>query len=26
LLDVIDGLAPRDSGRFLGWDGEEIPW
>ncbi len=26
LLDVIDGLEPRDSGRFLGWDGEEISW
>jgi NAD(P)-dependent dehydrogenase (short-subunit alcohol dehydrogenase family) len=26
LLDVIDGLAPGDSGRFIGWDGKEIPW
>jgi NAD(P)-dependent dehydrogenase (short-subunit alcohol dehydrogenase family) len=23
---VIDGLAPTDSGRFLAWDGTEIPW
>ncbi len=24
LLDVIDGLKPRDSGRFFSWDGSEI--
>lgn len=23
---VIDGLQPRHSGRFLGWDGSELPW
>ena len=23
---VIDGLGPEDSGRFLGWDGAELPW
>ncbi|HSG91570.1 MAG TPA: SDR family NAD(P)-dependent oxidoreductase [Pseudomonadales bacterium] len=26
LLDVIDGLDARASGRFLAWDGSEIPW
>ncbi len=26
LLSVVDGLTPDDSGRFLAWDGEEIPW
>jgi NAD(P)-dependent dehydrogenase (short-subunit alcohol dehydrogenase family) len=26
LLGVIDGLAPGDTGRFLAWDGSEIPW
>jgi NAD(P)-dependent dehydrogenase (short-subunit alcohol dehydrogenase family) len=26
LLAVIDGLQPEDTGRFLGWDGAEIPW
>jgi NAD(P)-dependent dehydrogenase (short-subunit alcohol dehydrogenase family) len=26
LLAVIDRLTPADSGRFLGWDGAEIPW
>lgn len=26
LLAVIDGLRPQDSGRFLAWDGREIPW
>ena len=26
LLAVIDGLEARDSGRFLAWDGSEIPW
>jgi len=23
---VIDGLRPADSGRFLSWDGSELPW
>lgn len=23
---VLDGLAPRDSGRFLHYDGSEVPW
>jgi NAD(P)-dependent dehydrogenase (short-subunit alcohol dehydrogenase family) len=26
LLVVVDGLGPEDSGRFLSWEGEEIPW
>jgi NAD(P)-dependent dehydrogenase (short-subunit alcohol dehydrogenase family) len=26
LLGVIDGLSTADSGRFLAWDGSEIPW
>jgi hypothetical protein len=26
LLGVIDGLATADSGRFLAWDGSEVPW
>jgi NAD(P)-dependent dehydrogenase (short-subunit alcohol dehydrogenase family) len=26
LLGIVDGLAPGDSGRFLAWDGSEIPW
>lgn len=26
LLAVVDGLSPEDSGRFLSWDGEEVPW
>ena len=26
LLGVIDGLGPGDSGRFIGWDGKDIPW
>jgi NAD(P)-dependent dehydrogenase (short-subunit alcohol dehydrogenase family) len=26
LLAVIDGLRPTDSGRFLAWDGSDIPW
>ncbi|SFI25446.1 SDR family NAD(P)-dependent oxidoreductase [Albimonas pacifica] len=26
LLRVIDGLTPADTGRFLDWAGEEIPW
>jgi NAD(P)-dependent dehydrogenase (short-subunit alcohol dehydrogenase family) len=26
LLDVIAGLGPEDSGRFIGWDGRDIPW
>jgi NAD(P)-dependent dehydrogenase (short-subunit alcohol dehydrogenase family) len=23
---VIDGLRPEDSGKFLSWDGRELPW
>jgi NAD(P)-dependent dehydrogenase (short-subunit alcohol dehydrogenase family) len=23
---VIDGLGPEDTGKFLGWDGSELPW
>jgi len=26
LLDVLDGLTQGDTGRFLAWDGREIPW
>jgi NAD(P)-dependent dehydrogenase (short-subunit alcohol dehydrogenase family) len=26
LLAVVRGLTPSDSGRFLAWDGAEIPW
>ncbi len=26
MIDVIDGLTAADSGRFLQWDGGELPW
>ncbi|MFB6248528.1 MAG: SDR family oxidoreductase [Salinibacter sp.] len=26
MLDVIEGLSPADAGRFLAYDGEELPW
>ncbi len=26
LLSVIDGLTPEDAGRFLRYDGSEVPW
>ena len=26
LLDIIAGLTPADSGRFIAWDGSMIPW
>ena len=26
LLDIIAGLTPDDSGRFIAWDGSAIPW
>jgi len=26
LLEVVDRLSPADTGRFLAWDGSEIPW
>lgn len=26
LLEVIAGSAPTDTGRFLAWDGQDIPW
>lgn len=26
LLEVIDRLTPAATGRFYGWDGNEIPW
>jgi NAD(P)-dependent dehydrogenase (short-subunit alcohol dehydrogenase family) len=26
LLDVIAGLRPCDSGRFIAWDGSDVPW
>jgi len=25
-MRVIDNLTPNDIGRFLSWDGEELPW
>jgi hypothetical protein len=25
-LDVLDGLVPAQSGRFLAFDGEMLPW
>ena len=26
LLDVIEGLSAADSGGFIAWDGERLPW
>jgi NAD(P)-dependent dehydrogenase (short-subunit alcohol dehydrogenase family) len=26
LLEVVERLTPADTGRFLAWDGSEIPW
>lgn len=26
LLDVLDGLTPAESGQFLAFDGEQLPW
>jgi len=26
LLAIIDDLAPEDSGRFIAWDGRDVPW
>ena len=26
MIEVIDGLKPDDSGKFLDWQGREIPW
>ncbi len=26
LLDLVAALGPADSGRFLAWDGRDIPW
>jgi len=26
MLRVIEGLRPEDSGKFLSWDGRELPW
>ncbi len=26
IVNVVDHLAPKDSGRFLEWNGDEIPW
>jgi hypothetical protein len=26
LLNIIDQLAPEDSGRFFDWAGKEVPW
>ena len=26
MLDVIAGLTPDDSGRFLSYEGEALPW
>ena len=26
LLDIIDGATMKDTGRFIAWDGQDIPW
>jgi NAD(P)-dependent dehydrogenase (short-subunit alcohol dehydrogenase family) len=26
MLHVIDNLTKKDNGKFLGWDGKEVPW
>jgi NAD(P)-dependent dehydrogenase (short-subunit alcohol dehydrogenase family) len=26
MLNVIDNLTMKDNGKFLGWDGKEVPW
>jgi hypothetical protein len=26
MVKVIDGLKPADNGRFLNYDGTELPW
>lgn len=26
LLSVLDGLAPKDTGKFFDWQGKEVPW
>jgi len=26
LLEIIQGAGPEDSGRFIAWDGKDIPW
>ncbi|MCC5812580.1 MAG: hypothetical protein JJU06_19635 [Ectothiorhodospiraceae bacterium] len=26
LLDIIRGLRREDNGRFIAWDGRDIPW
>jgi NAD(P)-dependent dehydrogenase (short-subunit alcohol dehydrogenase family) len=26
ILDVVDGISPRDAGKFYQWDGSEHPW
>lgn len=26
LLEIIDQVGPADSGNFIGWDGQRIPW
>ena len=26
LLAILDGLSPQDSGAFLDWKGEPVPW
>ena len=26
MLAVIDGLQPEDSGSFVAWDGQRLPW
>ena len=26
LLEVLDGLGEYDNGKFLSWDGTELPW
>ena len=26
LLDIIDNATMKDTGRFIAWDGQDIPW
>lgn len=26
LLDVLEKVSPQDNGRFIAWDGKEVPW
>lgn len=26
LLDIIEGVTLEDNGRFIAWDGKDVPW